>query len=184
MARVLLVGGSPSARSRTAAALDAAGRALVAAGHETDSLAVRDLPPAALLRADFADPAVRAAAARVERADALVVGTPVYKASYSGLLKSWLDLLPQYALAGKTVLPLTTGGSPAHTLVLDYALRPVLSSMGAAHIARGCFLLDRAITKPTADAAAPHLAAEARDRLDRALAGLLDALKAPSALAS
>ncbi len=57
----------------------------------------------------------------------MVIGTPVYKAAYSGLLKSLLDLLPQYALAGKTVLPLATGGSTAHVLAIDYALRPVLA---------------------------------------------------------
>ncbi|NEE56082.1 FMN reductase (NADPH), partial [Streptomyces sp. SID8455] len=80
------------------------------------------------------------------RADGIVIGTPVYKAAYSGLLKTLLDLLPQYALTGKTVLPLATGGSTAHVLALDYALRPVLSSMGAAHIVQGWFVLDRHIT--------------------------------------
>lgn len=67
----------------------------------------------------------------------------MYKAAYSGLLKSLLDLLPQYALAGKTVLPLATGGSTAHVLAIDYALRPVLSSMGASHIVPGWFTLDK-----------------------------------------
>lgn len=44
------------------------------------------------------------------------------------------------------MLPLATGGSTAHVLALDYALRPVLSSMGAAHIVQGWFVLDRHIT--------------------------------------
>jgi FMN reductase len=69
----------------------------------------------------------------------------VYKAAYTGLLKSFLDLLPQYALAGKTVLPLVTGGTPAHVLTVDYALRPVLASMGA-HVGQGYFLLDQLIS--------------------------------------
>jgi FMN reductase len=68
----------------------------------------------------------------------------VYKAAYTGLLKSFLDLLPQYALAGKTVLPLVTGGTPAHVLAIDYALCPVLASMGA-HVGQGYFLLDQLI---------------------------------------
>jgi FMN reductase len=55
------------------------------------------------------------------------------------------DLLPQYALRGKTVLPLATGGSMAHALALDYALRPVLQSMGACHVAHGFLVVDRFI---------------------------------------
>jgi FMN reductase len=65
----------------------------------------------------------------------VVVATPVYKAAYSGLLKVFLDVLPQTALKGKLVLPLATGGSPHHMLALDYALRPVLQSLGAPHTA-------------------------------------------------
>ncbi|MGW3294707.1 NADPH-dependent FMN reductase [Streptomyces xiamenensis] len=180
MPRVLLVSGSPSAPSRTAAAVHLAGQALAAAGHRTDTLAVRDLPPHALLCADFGDPLLRAAAARVAAADALVIGTPVYKASFSGVLKSWLDVLPQYALAGKAVLPLATGGSLAHALVLDYALRPVLATMGAAHIVQGCFVLDRALTRP-ADGLPARLDAEAGARLAKAVTSLSDALPDPRA---
>jgi FMN reductase len=76
----------------------------------------------------------------------VVVGTPVYKASYSGVLKALLDLLPQYALTGKTVPPLVTGGSTAHVLAIDHALRPVLSSMGAGHVVQGWFTRDKDIT--------------------------------------
>ncbi len=81
------------------------------------------------------------AAARV-----LVVSTPVYKAAYSGVLKVFLDLLAQTALQGKTVLPLATGGSPHHMLALDYALRPVLQSLGAKHILPGIYATDAQVT--------------------------------------
>ncbi|WP_279379314.1 NAD(P)H-dependent oxidoreductase [Bordetella bronchiseptica] len=70
------------------------------------------------------------------------MATPVFKASYSGLLKAFLDVLPQFALAGKSVLPLATGGSVAHVLSVDYALRPVLQSMGARHVIQGFFLAE------------------------------------------
>ncbi|MET7764559.1 NADPH-dependent FMN reductase [Streptomyces sp. NPDC005393] len=146
MATVLSISGSPSATSRTARLLRHLDARLVSQGHEVIPLDVRTLPAAALLGADFAHPAITRTAALVERADGLVIGTPVYKAAYSGLLKSLLDLLPQYALAGKTVLPLATGGTTAHVLAIDYALRPVLSSMGAAHIVQGWFTLDKDIT--------------------------------------
>jgi FMN reductase len=70
----------------------------------------------------------------------------VYKAAYSGVLKVFLDLLPQTALKGKTVLPLATGGSPHHMLALDYALRPVLQSLGAKHILPGIYATDSQVT--------------------------------------
>ncbi|MFE9680926.1 NADPH-dependent FMN reductase [Streptomyces sp. NPDC006285] len=143
MATVLSVSGSPSATSRTARLLRHLDTRLAAQGHEVIALDVRTIPAEALLGADFRHPAIVEAAELFARADGVVVGTPVYKAAYSGLLKSLLDLLPQYGLAGKTVLPLATGGSTAHVLAIDYALRPVLSSMGAAHIVQGWFTLDK-----------------------------------------
>jgi FMN reductase len=129
-----LLGGSPSAPSTTWRLLQLLGERLAALGHRTLALQVRELPAAALLRADRDDPALREALAMVADADAVVVATPVYKASFSGLLKVFLDLLPQDGLAGKLVLPLATGGSQSHMLALDYALRPVLASLGPRHI--------------------------------------------------
>ena len=131
---VLLLGGSPSAPSTTWRLQQLVGARLAALGHRTNTLEVRDLPAQALLRADTLDPAIAEAVALVREADAIVVGTPVYKASFSGVLKVFLDLLPQDGLAGKLVLPLATGGSQSHMLALDYALRPVLASMSARFI--------------------------------------------------
>jgi len=131
---VLLLGGSPSAPSTTWRLQQLVGARLAAFGHSTFALQVRELPAQALLRADVSDPAIAAAVALLRDADALVVGTPVYKASFSGVLKTFLDLLPQDGLAGKLVLPLATGGSQSHMLALDYALRPVLASLAPRHI--------------------------------------------------
>ncbi|MFE2462180.1 NADPH-dependent FMN reductase [Streptomyces sp. NPDC059402] len=146
MATVLSVSGSPSASSRTNRLLRHLDDRLSAQGHEVIPLDVRTVPARALLGADLRHPAIGEAAELFARADGVVVGTPVYKASYSGVLKALLDLLPQYALTGKTVLPLATGGSTAHVLAIDYALRPVLNSMGASHVVQGWFTLDRDIT--------------------------------------
>ncbi|MEU7962768.1 NADPH-dependent FMN reductase [Streptomyces sp. NPDC049097] len=146
MATILSVSGSPSATSRTARLLRHLDDRLRQQGHDVIALDVRSLPADALLSADFRHPAIAEAAALFDRADGVVIGTPVYKAAYAGLLKSLLDLLPQYALTGKTVLPLATGGSTAHVLAIDYALRPVLSSMGASHIVQGWFTVDKDIS--------------------------------------
>ena len=139
---VLLIAGSPSERSRTAALLEATGQRLESRGVQVQRLRVRDLNPQALLLADFGHPSVLAAQEQVAQASVLVVATPVYKAAYSGILKVFLDLLPQTALKGKTVLPLATGGSPHHMLALDYALRPVLQSLGAKNILPGIYATD------------------------------------------
>lgn len=139
---VLLIAGSPSERSRTAALLEAAGQRLENRGAQVDRIRVRDLSPQALLLADFGHPSISQATGQVAQADVIVVATPVYKAAYSGVLKVFLDLLPQDAFKGKTVLPLATGGSPNHMLAVDYALRPVLQSLGARQILQGIFATD------------------------------------------
>lgn len=143
---ILLVAGSPSETSRSGALLDAVQQRLRLRGVQIDRLPIRDLSPQALLLADYGHPSVSQAIARVARADALVVATPVYKAAYSGVLKVFLDLLPQSALRDKVVLPLATGGSPNHMLALDYALRPVLQSLGARHILPGVYATDAQVT--------------------------------------
>ncbi|MFJ6925695.1 NADPH-dependent FMN reductase [Streptomyces nigra] len=176
MATVLSVSGSPSATSRTARLLRLLDDRLRAQGHEVIPLDVRTLPAEALLHADFAHPAIVEATQLFERAEGVVIGTPVYKAAYSGALKALLDLLPQYALAGKTVLPLATGGTTAHVLAIDYALRPVLNSMGPAHITPGWFTLDKDITAGddgtlTVASASAEALAQVTDQFSLALGG-------------
>ncbi|MFS8479963.1 MAG: NADPH-dependent FMN reductase [Micromonosporaceae bacterium] len=146
MSTILAISGSPSGTSRTAKVLNLVTRRLAADGHRAHLLSVRDLPPQALLGADPDHPAIAAVARCLAAADGVVIATPVYKAAYSGALKALLDLLPQHALAGKVVLPLATGGTLAHVLAIDYALRPVLTAMGADHVVNGYFLHDRLLT--------------------------------------
>jgi FMN reductase len=136
---ILLVGGSPSPGSSGARLLQHIGDKLTLLGHRCSSLHVRELPAQALLHADVHDPAITRALQQVAQADAVIVSTPVYKASYTGILKAFLDLLPQDGLDGKLVLPLATGGSQSHMLVLDYALRPVLASLSARFILPGIY---------------------------------------------
>ncbi|MFD7549071.1 NADPH-dependent FMN reductase [Streptomyces sp. NPDC059816] len=182
MATVLSVSGSPSATSRTARLLRHLDARLRDQGHEVIALDVRTLPAEPLLGADFAHPAIVHAGSLFAQADGVVIGTPVYKAAYSGLLKSLLDLLPQYALEGKTVLPLATGGTNAHVLAIDYALRPVLNSMGADHIVQGWFTLDRHITVEADDSLT--LAPEAAEAVTQVLDRFSAALGAPTLAAT
>ncbi|WP_413810649.1 NADPH-dependent FMN reductase [Streptomyces sp. OE57] len=141
MSTVLSLSASPSPQSRTAAVRRHVDGLLTAAGHDVLPVDVRDLPAAPLLSGQVSDPRLAAVLDGVERADGVVVATPVFKASYSGLLKALLDVLPEKALAGRAVLPLATGGTLAHVLMLDHALRPVLAALGADEMAPGRFVL-------------------------------------------
>jgi FMN reductase len=90
----------------------------------------------------FPGPALAAAMEEVRAADGLIVVTPVFSASYSGLFKSFFDVLSvadQDALTGKPVLMAATGGSARHSLVLDHALRPLFSYLRATAVPTGVY---------------------------------------------
>ena len=175
---VLLIAGSPTQNSRSAGLLHTVGHKLAQQGIALGHLVVRTLDAQALLHADFQHPDVVQAAARVAQAQVLVIATPVYKAAYSGALKIWLDLLPQTALKGKTVLPLATGGSPHHMLALDYALRPVLQALGAKHILPGIYATDAQV-QLHADGSA-DIAPELDQRVSEAVHSLLSETLKPA----
>jgi len=170
--KLLLISGSPSARSRSAWLGQLALTRLEAHAGRSTALALRELPPAALLGADTRAPAIRDAIEALAQAQVLIVATPIYKAAYSGLLKTFLDLLPEDALRGKTVLPLATGGTLAHLLALDYALKPVLGALGARDILDGVFATDAQLpAHPDSGGYVP--APDLLQRLDAALQPLL-----------
>ena len=118
----------------------------------------------------FAGRALSAALDAVTGADGLIVVTPVFSASYSGLFKSFFDVLEPDALAGKPVLIAATGGTARHSLVLEHALRPLFSYLKAVVVPTGVY------------AASEDWGAEGLDgRIERAageLAGLMSGLSA------
>jgi FMN reductase len=79
----------------------------------------------------FPDARLRAAIEDVTRADALIAVTPIFSGSYSGLFKSFFDVLDNTALAGKPALIAATGGTARHSLALEHALRPLLTYLRA-----------------------------------------------------
>jgi|SRR5690625_932142 len=155
MSSIVLIGGSPSPTSRSSIVLDQVSEAVAGAGFAIDRIEVRDIDPAALLFADFGHPDVVEAVAKIERAAAIIIATPVYKASYSGVLKALLDLLPRDAFRNKPILPIATGGTIAHLLSIDYALRPVLYALCADKVLAGRFILDKEVST-----IAPHIGIE------------------------
>ena len=151
---VVSLGGSPSLRSRSGVLLERSRQWLQGQGVEVVTFQVRDFPAEDLLHARFDSPKVQHFLQLVEQADGLVVATPVYKASFAGALKTLLDLLPERALSHKVVLPIATGGSIAHMLAVDYALKPVLSALKAEETLQGIFADDSQIASGEGSAAA------------------------------
>lgn len=151
---VVALGGSPSQRSRSGVLLERAKHGLQRKGVEVVTFQVRDFNAEDLLHARFDSPQVQHFLQLVEQAEGVIVATPIYKAAYSGALKTLLDLLPERALAGKVVLPIATGGSIAHLLAVDYALKPVLSVLKAQETLQGIFADDSQIAYGQGSAAA------------------------------
>ena len=172
---VVSLGGSPSLRSRSGVLLDRARQWLNSQGVEVVSFQVRDFPAEDLLHARFDSPTVQHFLQLVAQADGLVVATPVYKASFAGALKTLLDLLPERALEHKVVLPVATGGSIAHMLAVDYALKPVLSALKAQETLQGIFADDSQIAYGEGNRPA-QLAPALEQRLHEALEQFVSAM--------
>jgi FMN reductase len=151
--------------------LDAVAQRLEFRGVQVQRLQIRDLSPQALILADFGHPTISRATGQVAKAVVVVMATPVCKSAYSGVLKVFLDLLSHSALEGKTVLPLATGGSPSHMLVMDYALRPVLQSLGAMQILPAIYANDSQVA--VSQDGAYEVNAEIAQRLDDAVNNLV-----------
>jgi FMN reductase len=82
---------------------------------------------------------LRDATRTVAAADAVVAVTPVFTASYSGLFKTFVDVLEPDALAGKPVLLAATAGTARHSLVIEHAMRPLFSYLRALTVPTGVF---------------------------------------------
>ncbi|MFW0795589.1 CE1759 family FMN reductase [Gordonia sp. CPCC 205515] len=115
----------------------------------------------------FADAEVRRALEKVYAADGLIVATPVFNASYSGLFKSFVDLVEVDRMAGKPVLIAATGGSPRHSMVLDHAIRPLFGYLRAIVVPTGVYAAAEDWAGTSGDTAALS------DRVHRAAAELV-----------
>jgi FMN reductase len=139
--RIVAVVGNPRPASRThgLARTLAAELARVLPGAATGEVDLAALGPGVL---DPADVPASAAVDVVLAADMLVVASPTYKATYSGLLKAFLDRLATGSLAGKTAVPVLLGGAPNHQLAVDVHFTPLLLELGADVPVRGLFVLE------------------------------------------
>lgn len=87
----------------------------------------------------FAPPALESAINTVVSADAVIAVTPIFSTSYSGLFKSFIDVLDPDALAGMPVLLGANAGTARHSLAIDYAIRPLFTYLHAEPVPTGVF---------------------------------------------
>jgi FMN reductase len=114
----------------------------------------------------FPSRALEEAIDTVVGADAVIAVTPVFSASYSGLFKSFFDVLEKDALGGKPVLLAATAGTARHSLVIDYAMRPLFAYLRAFAVPTGVFAA-------TEDFGSTHAGALS-ERIERAARELAD----------
>jgi FMN reductase len=134
---VAVVVGNPKPRSRTYQAAHLVAERL--AGRPADlSIDLTELGPALL---DWADAEIAALVAAVQAADLVVVASPTYKGSYTGLLKLFLDRFGAASMTG-TAVPVMLGGHWQHALAPELLLKPILVEIGATCPTAGLFLLD------------------------------------------
>ncbi|MEV8548029.1 NAD(P)H-dependent oxidoreductase [Streptomyces sp. NPDC051572] len=138
--RTVVIVGNPKPLSRTRHAAAMLAERLT--GAEPDVVVdVADLGPGLL---GWGDPSVAAAKEQVKSADLLVVASPTFKATYTGLLKLFLDQFGAGELGGVTTVPLMLGAAPHHALAVELSLKPVLVEIGCSCPTPGLYLLDSA----------------------------------------
>jgi FMN reductase len=159
---IAVVTGNPKPASRT---LSAAVMVAEQLGGEPPDVVVDvvTLGPGLL---GWGDPAVAAAVESVQRSDVVVVASPTFKATYTGLLKLFLDQVPTDGLAGVVAVPVMLGAGPAHALAPELLLKPVLVEMGATCPTKGLYLVDTSYDDP---AAVQPWVARARPQVQAAL---------------
>jgi FMN reductase len=149
-----LVVGNPKKRSRTLALAEGvAAAAAGAAGLDGADRLTVDLAEFGPDLFDWSSARVKEAHDGIRACSLVVVASPTYKASYTGLLKSFLDWFSTTDLEGVAVVPVMTGGSAHHALAVEVHLRPVLVELGATLPTRGLYVTEGELAVADADAA-------------------------------
>lgn len=143
MAEIVIINGANARTSRVTAVQEYIKENF----KNASSIDVFALPAHDLITANFNSEEIKQANHLVEQADVVIVLTPIYKAAYSGILKTYLDLIPQKGFENKYIVPIAVGGTPQHLLAIDFALKPVFAALGATSISQGVFILDKQIVR-------------------------------------
>ena len=143
--RITTIVGNPRVGSRTRLAADAVAGSLTRLAQDAGREVETQIVELAMLMGElfaFPSEAADAAVELAKSSDLLVVASPTYKATYTGLLKAYFDRFGSNALAGVIAVPLMLGGAPIHMLAVDTHLHPLLLEIGASCPTRGLFILE------------------------------------------
>ncbi len=146
MSQVVFISGSPAVPSRTDIILKHVEALVIEKGLSTANYSVTEFSPEDLVRGRWDSQDIKKFTDVIKQADGLIIGSPVYKASYTGVLKSLMDLLPEGALKNKPVLPIMVGGSSRHLLAIDYSLNPLIAILKGQPL-QGLYFVDSEIDK-------------------------------------
>lgn len=146
---IVVISGSPFPKSRTDKVLTYMGEIIQESDLSVVHYSVVDVPAEDLISCNFASEEIKQLTKAVEQAKGIIIGSPVYKASYSGVLKALLDLLPQDAFAHKVVMPMMTGGTKSHLLTMEYVLKPLISILKG-HPLKGVYFVEEEIDENSA----------------------------------
>ncbi|MBN9217274.1 MAG: NAD(P)H-dependent oxidoreductase [Mesorhizobium sp.] len=175
MRSLVALSGNFNRPSRTRVLVEAIASEVVArGGWRSESFDVLDAGPTlgGTFSKETASPKHRSMWDKIAACDALVIGSPVYKASYTGLLKHFIDLLEPTLLAGKPIIACATGKAPQHALVIEHQFRPLFAFFGSWVLPTGIFATDADFPSP--DALGAGLRAKivkAADELDALVGG-------------
>lgn len=141
--RISVISAGLSQPSSTRLLADRLAAATVTAlgGAQVDVIELRDyaIDVTNNLLTGFASPRLEAAIEKVTSADGLIVVTPIFTTSYTGMFKSFVDVLDPQSLTGMPVLLAATGGTERHSLAIDYAMRPLFSYLHAEAVPTGVY---------------------------------------------
>jgi FMN reductase len=177
---LVFVGGSPSLTSRSAFVAQAIAAHPVLADFNTRVFSVRDFDPADVLLGRATAPALQAFLQAVSASAAVVLSTPVYKATYAGGLKALIDLIPPDALVSKPLLGIATTKLSAHGLDVDRAYRALFTFFRA----RGLGTVVVADDEVRFEGGKGTLLPEAQSRVERAAHELFAAAVSPTMVAA
>jgi FMN reductase len=164
---ISVVVGNPKAGSRTLGVAIAVADALSAVGADPNDHRIVDLAEVASELFDFNSTVVGELLEAVASSDLVVVASPTYKATFTGLLKAFLDRYANDALARTVCVPVMTGAAPIHALATEVHLRPLLVELGASIPARGLYVTEQQFDD--LDTVITAWTVTARPLIDRAL---------------
>lgn len=144
---IVAISGSPSSESRSSILVNYLRSEIESKGIRVKEASVLDFQPDVLIQGQYDHPSIQKFSEDLKGASGIIIISPVYKAAYSGALKTLLDILPQDVFKDKPLFPLMVGGSQAHLLAIDYSLKPLLAALSAQTILKGVYVLDKYVDK-------------------------------------